>query len=102
MQNLEQIIVDVQQNWVIYASMPFVAAAIGFVTKIIAIHMMFEPIEFVGKKPWFGWQGIVPRNAARMAGIAVDTLSKGCPRRSNTSKATPPMPWISSTTYPKK
>jgi uncharacterized membrane protein YheB (UPF0754 family) len=56
--------------------MPVVAAVIGFATKIVAIHMMFEPIEFVGKKPFFGWQGIVPRNAARMAGVAVDTLTQ--------------------------
>jgi uncharacterized membrane protein YheB (UPF0754 family) len=76
MQSLPEIVADVQQNWIIYASMPIVAAAIGFVTKIIAIHMMFEPIEFVGRKPYFGWQGIVPRNAARMAGIAVDTLTQ--------------------------
>ena len=76
LQSFSEIVVDVRENWAIYLSMPFVAAAIGFLTKIIAIHMMFEPIEFVGKKPWFGWQGIVPRNAARMAGIAVDTLTQ--------------------------
>ncbi|HSW12319.1 MAG TPA: DUF445 domain-containing protein [Solimonas sp.] len=76
LQSFSEIVVDVQQNWMIYVSMPFVAAAIGYFTKIIAIHMMFEPIEFVGKKPYFGWQGIVPRNAARMAGIAVDTLTQ--------------------------
>jgi uncharacterized membrane protein YheB (UPF0754 family) len=76
MQNLQEIVVDVQHNWLIYVSMPFVAAIIGFVTKIVAIRMMFEPIEFRGKPPYLGWQGIVPRNAARMAGIAVDTLTQ--------------------------
>lgn len=76
MQTIPEILVDVQRNWIIYASMPFVAALIGYVTKIVAIHMMFEPIEFVGRKPYFGWQGIVPRNAARMAAIAVDTLTQ--------------------------
>ena len=76
MQTFPEIVADVQQNWIIYASMPIVAALIGFVTKIIAIHMMFEPIEFVGKKPYLGWQGIVPRNAARMASIAVDTMTQ--------------------------
>ena len=76
MQSLPEILVDVQHHWPIYVSMPIVAAVIGFVTKIIAIHMMFEPVEFVGKKPWLGWQGIVPRNAARMASIAVDTLTQ--------------------------
>lgn len=76
MQTFPEIVADVQQNWVIYLSMPIVASIIGFVTKIIAIHMMFEPIEFVGKQPYLGWQGIVPRNAARMAGIAVDTMTQ--------------------------
>jgi uncharacterized membrane protein YheB (UPF0754 family) len=55
--------------------MPFVAAAIGYVTKIVAIHMMFEPIEFIGKPPYLGWQGIVPRKAAIMASIACDTMT---------------------------
>ena len=76
MHGWHEIVADVRDNWVIYASMPLVASLIGFATKIVAIHMMFEPIEFVGKRPWFGWQGIVPRNAARMAAIAVDTLTR--------------------------
>ena len=75
MQSLQEIVVDVRTNWMLYASMPFVAAAIGFVTKIVAIRMMFQPIEFVGIKPIFGWQGIVPRKAATMASIACDTMT---------------------------
>src|SRR5262245_24250281 len=46
--------------------MPFVAAVIGYVTKLAAIRMMFRPIEFVGIRPFLGWQGVVPRNSARM------------------------------------
>jgi uncharacterized membrane protein YheB (UPF0754 family) len=38
--------------------------------------MMFEPIEFRGIRPWLGWQGVVPRRAARMASIAVDTMTR--------------------------
>lgn len=73
---LAAILDDVQRNWVLYCSMPVVAAIIGYVTKLIAIRMMFEPIEFVGfKPPYLGWQGIVPRNAARMAAIACDTMT---------------------------
>jgi len=75
MQTWQQIVIDVQENWIIYLSMPFVAAAIGYVTKLVAIRMMFEPIEFLGIKPWFGWQGIVPRKAAIMASIACDTMT---------------------------
>ena len=75
MQSWSQIVADVQLNWWLYLSMPFVAAAIGYVTKIVAIKMMFQPIEFVGFKPFFGWQGIVPRKAATMAAIACDTMT---------------------------
>jgi uncharacterized membrane protein YheB (UPF0754 family) len=66
---------DFQRNWPVYLSMPLIAALIGYVTKVVAIRMMFRPIEFTGVKPFFGWQGIVPRKAARMASIACDTMT---------------------------
>ena len=76
MQGWHDIVTDVQHNWIIYLSMPFVAAVIGFVTKIVAIRMMFQPIEFIGlKAPYLGWQGIVPRKAAIMAAISCDLLT---------------------------
>ncbi len=81
MLSLSQIFTDVQQNWILYASMPFVAAIIGYVTKIVAIEMMFRPIEFMGLNTRiagyrvFGWQGIVPRKAGVMASIACDTMT---------------------------
>src|SRR5262249_52976770 len=43
-------------------------------TKLVAIEMMFRPLEYVGRRP-FGWQGVVPRRAARMAGIATETMT---------------------------
>jgi uncharacterized membrane protein YheB (UPF0754 family) len=74
--NWPGIVDDLRQNWLLYASMPIVAATIGYVTKLLAIRMMFEPIEFRGwKPPYLGWQGIVPRNAERMATIACDTMT---------------------------
>jgi uncharacterized membrane protein YheB (UPF0754 family) len=76
MQTWQDIVVDIQQNWILYVSMPFIASAIGFGTKIVAIRMMFRPLEFVGIKPYLGWQGIVPRKAAIMAGIACDTMTE--------------------------
>jgi uncharacterized membrane protein YheB (UPF0754 family) len=69
-----EILADITRNWPVYLSMPFIAAAIGYLTKLVAIEMMFKPIEFVGRKP-FGWQGVVPRRAARMAAIATDTMT---------------------------
>lgn len=73
--SLHSILADVRDNWFRYASMPLVAAAIGYVTKIAAISMMFGPITFVGVRPYLGWQGIIPRNAQRMASIVCDTLT---------------------------
>lgn len=75
-QSWSEIVPYVKDNWILLATMPFVAAGIGFVTKIVAIRMMFQPIEFVGiKPPFLGWQGIVPRKAATMASIACDTMT---------------------------
>lgn len=71
----DQIVLDVQLNWMLYLSMPIVASIVGYVTKIVAIEMMFRPIEFLGVPPYLGWQGIVPRKAAIMAGIACDTMT---------------------------
>ena len=70
------IVGDLVEHWYIDLSIPLVAALIGYVTKLVAIRMMFRPIEFVGVRPYFGWQGIVPRRAARMASIAVETMTR--------------------------
>jgi uncharacterized membrane protein YheB (UPF0754 family) len=74
--DLHSIILDLRTHLWIYLSMPVVAALIGYVTKLLAIRMMFEPIEFVGfKPPYLGWQGIVPRRAAFMASVACETIT---------------------------
>ena len=67
---------DLVDHWYIDLSIPLVAALIGYVTKVVAIRMMFEPVEFRGVRPYLGWQGIIPRRAARMAAIAVDTMTR--------------------------
>ena len=72
---IAEILRDFAVNWPVYASMPVVAALIGYGTKIVAIRMMFQPVEFTGIRPFLGWQGIVPRRAARMAAIACDTMT---------------------------
>ncbi|SHH14782.1 Uncharacterized membrane protein YheB, UPF0754 family [Hydrocarboniphaga daqingensis] len=66
---------DLRQHWMVYLSLPVASAIIGYVTKVVAIQMMFHPIEFIGIRPWLGWQGIVPRKAEKMAGMAVTTLT---------------------------
>jgi uncharacterized membrane protein YheB (UPF0754 family) len=62
---------DLADHWVTYASMPVLAAVIGYVTKLVAIEMMFKPVDFRGKPPVLGWQGIIPRNAGRMATVGI-------------------------------
>jgi uncharacterized membrane protein YheB (UPF0754 family) len=62
-------------SFIVLLSMPLAAALIGFTTKLVAVEMMFRPIKFRGIRPPLGWQGMVPRRAAKMASIAVDTLT---------------------------
>ncbi|MFB9685917.1 DUF445 domain-containing protein [Amycolatopsis plumensis] len=70
------IVADFARHWPLYVSIPVVAALIGYGTKLVAIRMMFQPVEFIGVKPFLGWQGIVPKRAARMASIACDTMTE--------------------------
>ncbi len=55
--------------------MPVIAALIGYITKRAAIEMMYRPLEFVGVKPFLGWQGVIPRNAHRMASVAMELMT---------------------------
>jgi hypothetical protein len=71
---LAGVLADVRENWHIYAMMPFFMALIGYVTKLLAIRMMFQPLEFRGIRPYLGWQGVIPRRAGRMASVACDML----------------------------
>lgn len=60
-----------------YLSIPIVAALIGWSTNWLAIKMTFYPLEFIGIRPYLGWQGIIPSKARKMAAISVDsTISK--------------------------
>ncbi len=68
------IVADFQAHLWTYLAMPLVAGFVGYTTKILAVEMMFRPIEFVGIKPWLGWQGVVPRKAAKMASTATGLL----------------------------
>ncbi len=60
-----------------YASIPVIAALIGWITNWLAIKLTFLPLEFIGIPPFLGWQGIIPSKAEKMAEIAVDsTIAK--------------------------
>ncbi|MGB0217971.1 MAG: DUF445 domain-containing protein [Sinimarinibacterium flocculans] len=65
---------DFKANLWLYLSIPVTSGLVGYVTNVIAIKMMFYPLDFVGKPPFFGWQGIIPRKAGKMAAIACETL----------------------------
>ncbi len=72
---MDAVIADLGEHWPVYVTMPFIAALIGYVTKRVAIEMMFKPVEFVGVKPFLGWQGVLPANAERMAATATEMLT---------------------------
>lgn len=55
-----------------FALMPVIAGAIGWATNWLAVKMTFYPTEFVGIRPIFGWQGIIPSKVEKMAAIVVD------------------------------
>ena len=73
-----QAIADFQANPWLYISIPFISGIIGYVTKVVAIQMMFAPMDFWGFKIFgipIGWQGIVPRKAEKMATISVELMT---------------------------
>lgn len=73
---MERVLADIAEHWPLYAMMPVVAAVIGYVTKRVAIEMMFRPLRFVGvAEPYLGWQGVVPRNSARMIKVSTDLIT---------------------------
>ena len=74
MRSWSEITHDLQVNWPIYASMPFIAALIGWFTKLVAIKMMFRPHKFRGIGP-LGWQGIIPKRAPQMVEVLCQTLT---------------------------
>ena len=73
---MHEVIADLAKHWPLYTAIPFIAAVIGYVTKRVAIEMMFRPLEFKGIPGTpIGWQGVVPRHGGRMAAIATDLLT---------------------------
>ncbi|GIV39197.1 MAG: hypothetical protein KatS3mg033_0997 [Thermonema sp.] len=55
-------------------SIPLISGFIGWFTNWLALKMTFYPIEYVGFPP-FGWQGIIPGKAHKMAARAVDMIT---------------------------
>src|SRR5690554_3307052 len=60
-----------------YVSIPIASGLIGWGTNWLAVQMTFWPKEFIGIKPFFGWQGIIPSKAEKMGRVVVEkTLEK--------------------------
>jgi uncharacterized membrane protein YheB (UPF0754 family) len=55
-------------------SIPVISAIVGWSTNYLAVKMMFYPIEFVGIRPIFGWQGLIPMKRREMAEIEVELV----------------------------
>ena len=53
---------------------PIISAFVGYGTNFLAVKMMFYPLKFVGLRPVFGWQGIIPSKAQEMAEIEVNLI----------------------------
>ena len=59
---------------IILLLIPIISAIVGWSTNYLAVKMMFYPIEFVGVKPFFGWQGLIPMKRKEMAEIEVELV----------------------------
>jgi uncharacterized membrane protein YheB (UPF0754 family) len=75
LQTWAEIRADVAEYWYIYLAMPFIASLIGYVTKVIAVEMLYRPLEFKGIGP-IGWQGIVPRRSGKVAAVTIELLTE--------------------------
>jgi uncharacterized membrane protein YheB (UPF0754 family) len=71
--------------WWNYFIIPWVSAIVGYGTNVIALQMTFYPIEYWGinlyrpkNQPFgfFGWQGIIPNRAEKMASISFELMTK--------------------------
>ena len=75
----------IKYEWWEYFLIPWIAAFVGYITNVIALQMTFYPIEYYGynfyrykDEPWglFGWQGIIPSKAEKMATISFELFTK--------------------------
>ena len=64
-----ELLTRIQENWIVLL-IPLNSAVVGWFTNVVAVKMMFHPVEFVGIPPYLGWQGVVPANAMRLARVS--------------------------------
>lgn len=59
----------IQDNWIVLL-IPVISGLVGWFTNVVAVKMMFYPVDFVGIPPYLGWQGVIPANALRLAKVS--------------------------------
>ena len=73
-----------EDAWWKYFLVPFIDGFVGYITNVLALQMTFAPLEFLGieifrlpGQPWgfFGWQGIIPTKAEKIASISFDLVT---------------------------
>lgn len=64
--------IEQYKDLLLYLSIPITSAIVGWGTNVLALKMTFYPIEFIGIKPFLGWQGIIPSKVKKMSEISVD------------------------------
>ena len=58
-----------------FLSIPILSALVGWLTNMLALKMTFYPLNFVGIRPYLGWQGIIPAKAESMARRTVNLMT---------------------------
>jgi uncharacterized membrane protein YheB (UPF0754 family) len=70
-----ELLTRIQDNSIVLL-IPLISALVGWFTNVVAIKMMFYPVEFVGVPPYLGWQGVIPANALRLAKMSNALISQ--------------------------
>ena len=70
-----ELLTRIQENPIVLL-IPLISALVGWFTNVVAIKMMFYPVEFVGIPPYLGWQGVIPANALRLAKVSNALISQ--------------------------
>jgi len=70
-----ELLARIQDNWIVVL-IPLISALVGWFTNVVAIKMMFHPVEFIGIPPYLGWQGVVPANAIRLAKVSTALITE--------------------------
>ena len=70
-----ELLTRIQDNWIVLL-IPLISALVGWFTNVVAIKMMFQPVEFVGIPPYLGWQGVIPAHALRLAKVANSLITQ--------------------------